>query len=184
MQIAVYSGSFDPLHIGHLAVLAYLNGRFDKVLLVVSPQNPFKGAEKAANATARLSAAREAVERHPELARVEVCDIEFQMSAPQYTFRTLEALQALYPSDTLTLVIGGDNLSAFNRWRNYAQILLQFGVLVYPREGFDSEAVKATLLKENELYRIDIARMPLVSVSSTEIREAETHGDDVKKWLM
>ena len=65
MQIAVYSGSFDPLHIGHLAVLAYLNGRFDKVLLVVSPQNPFKGAEKAANATARLSAAREAVERHP-----------------------------------------------------------------------------------------------------------------------
>ena len=55
---------------------------------------------------------------------------------------------------------------------------------MYPREGFDSEAVKATLLKENELYRIDIARMPLVSVSSTEIREAETHGDDVKKWLM
>ena len=101
------------------------------------------------------------------------------MSAPQYTFRTLESLQALYPSDNLTLVIGGDNLSAFNRWRNYAQILLQFGVLVYPREGFDSEAVKATLLKENELYRIDIARMPLVSVSSTEIREAETHGDDV-----
>ena len=68
MQIAVYSGSFDPLHIGHLAVLAYLNGRFDKVLLVVSPQNPFKGAEKAANATVRLTAAREAVERHPELA--------------------------------------------------------------------------------------------------------------------
>lgn len=184
MQIAVYSGSFDPLHIGHLAVLAYLNGRFDKVLLVVSPQNPFKGAEKAANATARLAAAREAVERHPELARVKVCDIEFQMSAPQYTFRTLEALQELYPTDNLTLVIGGDNLSAFNRWRNYAQILLQFGVLVYPREGFDSEAVKATLLKENEHYRIELARMPLVSVSSTEIREAETHGDDVKKWLM
>lgn len=184
MQIAVYSGSFDPLHIGHLAVLAYLNDRFDKVLLVVSPQNPFKGEEKAANANARLSAAREAVERHPELARVEVCDIEFQMSAPQYTFRTLEALQALYPSDNLTLVIGGDNLSAFNRWRNYAQILLQFGVLVYPREGFDSEAVKATLLKENEHYRIELARMPLVSVSSTEIREAEAHGDDVKKWLM
>ena len=124
------------------------------------------------------------MERHPELARVEVCDIEFQMSAPQYTFRTLDALQALYPSDTLTLVIGGDNLSAFNRWRNYAQILLQFGVLVYPREGFDSEAIKAALLKENKLYRIDIAQMPLVSVSSTEIREAKTHGDDVKKWLM
>lgn len=184
MQIAVYSGSFDPLHIGHLAVLAYLNGRFDKVLLVVSPQNPLKGAEKAANANARLTAAREAVARHPELARVEVCDIEFQISAPQYTYRTLEALQKLYPTDNLTLVIGGDNLSAFNRWRNYAQILLQFGVLVYPREGFDSEAVKASLLKENEHYRIELARMPLVSVSSTEIREAEAHGDDVKKWLM
>ena len=77
MRIAVYSGSFDPLHIGHQAIMEYLTGvrHFDWVYLVISPQNPLKSPEKALNAQQRYQAAIEAVRRHPEL-HVWVDDIE------------------------------------------------------------------------------------------------------------
>ncbi len=170
MQIAVYSGSFDPLHEGHLAILARLNEAYDKVLLVISPQNPFKGSDKADNATKRLNDAREIIARHRELDKVEVSDIEFTLSAPQYTYRTLGVLQKMYPSDSLTLIMGADNLNCLSRWRNYKEILLNYGVDVFPRRGFDMTADRDALLRENPLYRIRLSDMPLVNISSTEIR--------------
>ena len=105
MRIAVYPGSFDPLHIGHLAILRHLSGMFDLVYLVISPQNPFKDAAKADNARQRLEAAKAAVKRYPDL-RVKVEDIEFGMPAPQYTIRTLDALRAREPQNQFTLVMG------------------------------------------------------------------------------
>lgn len=183
MRIAVYSGSFDPLHVGHLAILTYLNLHFDKVLLVVSPQNPFKGESKAVNSLERLDAACKVVRQHPELANVEVSDIEFGMSSPQYTYRTLDAIHKKYPLAYITLVIGGDNLAVFNHWRCYKHILLDYNVLVYPRLGFDSAKLLETLLRENSNYHITLADMPLVNISSTEIREALSKGENIDKWL-
>ena len=67
MRTLLYSGSFDPLHIGHLAILRSLcaDPGVDRVLLVVSPQNPFKNPEKALSAEKRFRAAVLAVARHP-----------------------------------------------------------------------------------------------------------------------
>lgn len=69
MKIAVYSGSFNPLHIGHKAIMEYLVGKmnFDMVYLVVSPQSPFKDAGLASTGRARYDAACRALERHPGL---------------------------------------------------------------------------------------------------------------------
>ena len=173
MRIAVYSGSFDPLHIGHLQILRRLqqDTRFDKVYLVISPRSPFKGEEKARNAHERFEAAQRAVARHKELTKVHVDDIELTMPAPQYTFRTLEALKAREPENDFTLVVGADNLAVFGGWREHARILLDYGLIVFPRRGFDCEALKTDLLKENPSFRIRIADMPLVDISSTQIRE-------------
>ncbi len=172
MQIAVYSGSFDPLHEGHLAILARLNGTYDKVLLVVSPQNPFKCESKADNADLRLGRAEKIISERPDLDKVEVCDVEFHLSAPHYTYRTLDLLQERYPLDELTLIMGADNLHSLSRWRSYAKILLDFGVDVFPRRGFDMQADRDILLSENPLYRIRLSDMPLVDISSTQIRES------------
>ena len=89
MRIAVYSGSFNPLHIGHQAIMEYLtlDAAFDWVYLIVSPQSPFKGAENALTGEERYRAAVEAVKRHPEI-RVWVDDIELGMEPPHYTIRT------------------------------------------------------------------------------------------------
>lgn len=174
MRIAVYSGSFDPLHIGHLQILRRLqqDPRFDAVYLIVSPRSPFKGEDKARNARERYEAAVAAVARHPELTKVRVDDIELTLPAPQYTYRTLEALRVREPENEFTLVVGADNLAVFSGWREYARILLDYGLLVFPRRGHDIEALRSALLEENPSYKIELGSMPMVDVSSTQIRES------------
>ena len=182
-KIAVYSGSFNPLHIGHLAILDFLTRKagFDKVYMVVTPQNPFK--EASDTGPARYEAAVEAVRRHPEL-RVQVEDIELRMPPPQYTYRTLDALREREPENSFTLVIGADNLDSFPRWREHAHILREYGVAVFPRKGYHRGWLKARLMKEDPSYRITLLKAPLVTISSTQIREGLSEGKDMSRWLM
>ena len=183
MRIAVYSGSFNPLHVGHLAILRLLQRRFDETYLVVSPKNPLKDAISADSGRERWLAATEAVGRHPEL-RVKVDGIELEMEPPHYTVCTLDALRRREPENTFTLAIGADNLADFRRWRDYGRILREYGVAVYPRTGFDPDAVAADLLAEDPSYRIELLDAPLVDISSTIIREGLAAGRDMTEWLM
>jgi len=185
MKIAVYSGSFDPLHVGHLSVMRHLAscGLFDATYLVVSPQSPFKNPGKADNAPERYEAAVRAAARYPEL-RIKADDIELHMPPPQFTLLTLEALRDREPGNQFTLVIGADNLAVFRGWQGYQRILSDFGVVVYPRRGVNLAAVREDLLAEEPDYRIDVIDAPLVDVSSTYIREAVSEGRDVSSLLM
>lgn len=185
MKTAVYSGSFDPLHIGHKAIMEQLvqDLGFDKVYLVVSPQNPFKDPSKAQNAIARYRAACEAVER-AGMSGVTVSDIELEMEPPHYTIRTLDTLRRREPDNGFTLVVGADNLAVFRGWKDYRRILKEYGIVVFPRAGYDAVADRASLLEEDPSYRIDIVPAPLVNVSSTWIRNAIASGRDVSDLLM
>lgn len=184
MRTAVYSGSFNPLHIGHLAVLRSLCGAYDCVRLVVSPKNPLKDIDEA-SARARLDAAVAAVARHPELSgRVVVDDIEFGLPLPNYTIATLDALRRLHPADSFTLVVGGDQFADIRRWRDFSRILREYGLAVYPRDGFDSEAILASLLEEDPSYRICLLDSEEVDISSTEIRAGLAEGRDMSDWMM
>lgn len=213
MRIAVYSGSFDPLHIGHQAIMEYLTNEreFDWVYLVISPQNPCKDPSKALSAQQRYEAAIDAVRRHPEL-HVWVDDIELSMPAPHYTIKTLDALKKREPENDFTLVMGADNLHGIHKWRDAPRLLSEYGVAVYPRKGFDLKKIQSTLFKESRLmpapyvldsysihalpgtvgfedaqegmYKIEVIDAPIVDISSTEIREAEAKGIDMSEYLM
>lgn len=185
MKIAVYSGSFNPLHVGHMAIIRFLTEKagFDQVYLVVTPQNPFKDAHSLPTGQDRFDAAAKAVSRHPGL-KVTLQDIELKMLPPQYTIRTLDALREREPGNEFTLVIGADNLANFMGWRFHERILLEYGVVVFPRKGYHRGHDKARLLKENPHYRITLLKAPLVTISSTEIRKGQEEGRDMSKWLM
>lgn len=200
MRIAVYSGSFDPLHIGHQAIMEYLTREksFDWVYLVISPQNPFKDASKALNAEQRYRAAIDAVRRHPDL-HVWVDNIELSMDPPHYTIRTLDALRRREPENDFTLVVGADNLENMLRWRDAPRILTEYGVAVYPRRGYDVDAIRrimydkmrewdhsGTTVLENtdRLFKIEIIDAPIVDISSTRIREGIAAGEDMSSWMM
>lgn len=185
MKIAVYSGSFNPLHIGHLAIMEHLTLHmdFDMVYLVVSPKNPLKDGILAESAIARYEAACEAVARHPDL-QVKMDPIELEMEPPYYTIRTLDALSSREPSNEFTLVIGGDQLANFRRWKDYELILRYYGIVVFPREGFDSAADAQSLIEEDPSYKIELADFVRVDVSSTQIRDMLTRGEDAGALLM
>ena len=190
MNIAVYSGSFNPLHIGHLAIIKHLieEAGFDKVYMIVSPKNPLKDGISSDSARDRYKAALAAVARHfsadSTTGKVKVDNIELTMPEPHYTIRTLDALKEREPGNNFTLAIGSDNLASIRKWKDYTRILKEYGVAVFPREGFDTKKIKQDLLNENPAYKIRLLEAPLVTISSTQIREAMQHGEDMSEYLM
>ena len=201
MKIAVYSGSFNPFHKGHLTIVSYMleHCGFDKVYLVVSPQNPFKDSSIADSGEARLDAVRQAVVRHGLSSRVLVDDIEFGMPLPSYTVRTLDALQAREPDNRFTLIVGGDNLHSMLEWHEGERIMTQYGIVVYPREGSniirDCRILKQKYVNAERLFsdsssfrhkplHIKLLRdAPPVNISSSQIREMIAIGEDVSHLL-
>lgn len=186
MNVAVYSGSFNPLHIGHLAIIKHMieEAGFDMVYLIVSPKNPLKDGISATTGPERYNAAVEAVNRHFGSSKVKVDDIELNMPEPHYTVRTLKALKDREPANTFTFVMGADNLADIRRWREYAAILKEFGVAVFPRAGHDLTQIKQDLLNEDPAYKIQILDAQMVDISSTQIRNAIANGDDISNFLM
>ena len=184
---------------------------FDMVYLIVSPKNPLKDGISSDSGRERYIAAVEAVERRflrsglsasgrndnkeshsasgrndskAVEAKVKVDDIELNMPEPHYTIRTLDALKEREPDNRFTLVMGADNLADIRRWRDYARILKEFGVAVFPREGHDLTEIKQDLLKEDPAYMIQILDAEMVDISSTQIRNAIAEGEDISKYLM
>ena len=191
MKVAVYSGSFNPLHIGHLAIMKYMieEAAFDMVYLIVSPKNPLKDGISSASGMDRYKAAVEAVNRHfgdteEQTGKVLVDDIELTMPEPHYTIRTLDALREREPDNSFTFIMGADNLADIRRWKDYGRILRDYGAAVYPREGIDLDAVKADLLKEDTEFKITVVNAPMVDISSSEIREGLAAGKDMSSFLM
>lgn len=185
MKIAVYSGSFNPLHIGHQAIMECISDgdQFDHIYLVVSPQSPFKDASNALTGEDRFNAAVAALERHPEI-KATAEDIELHLDPPNYTIRTLDALKAREPENEFTLIIGSDNLDCFLGWREAERILTEYGVAVYPRRGYDTEAIAKNLMEMNPDFRIQILDAPMVDISSTQVREGMKNGEDMSQYLM
>lgn len=185
-DIAVYSGSFDPLHIGHKAILEEISKTYDWVYLIVTPQNPLK-ERKSSNLALRVKNAHDALIRNG-IFNVTVSDIEKDMIPPYYTVRTLDELKKMSPHNNFTLIIGADNLQNIREWKDYQRLLIEYGVLVFPRGGFGVaklEGLKQELLKENPDYKIYINNTIIPSISSTEIREMlEKNDGNVNKLLM
>ena len=98
-------------------------------------------------------------------------------SKPNYTYRTLSQLRTAYPDCDFTLIVGSDNWLIFDKWRNWQEIIDEFGLLVYPRPGYD---VDESNMPAN--VRL-LAEAPVTDLSSTEIREALTSGKDTSEML-
>lgn len=202
MNVAVYSGSFNPLHIGHLAIMKHLihEAGYDMVYLIVSPMNPFKQGMQMVSGEERYKAAVEAVLRHkeelsvmnPETGemelRVKVDDIELSMPAPHYTIKTLNSLKEREPHNNFKLVMGADNLASIRKWKSYIDIISKFGIIVFPRDDFDIESIKNELLQEgkaqNQIYIIDLIKFEKVDVSSSFIRSLKSEENKSSIYLM
>lgn len=178
MKIGIYSGSFNPVHEGHIALCDYLvqEGVVDEVWLIRSPLNPLKAntANTLAPDEDRQKMLELAIEGHRGL---KVCCIEDTLPKPNYTINTLQALQKLFPGEEFHLIVGMDNWLIFDHWRAYDTILNDFHLIVYPRPGYKEETIEA--LKDLTSH-VRIVDAPQYDISSTEIREAIAKGEETK----
>lgn len=174
-KTALFFGSFNPVHNGHLMLANYLveYGGLDDLWFIVSPHNPFKDKETLLDDRHRLRMLELAVEGDE---RFEVSDIEFYMPKPSYTIDTLVRLSERYPNNEFYLVCGLDNLKRFPKWKNADIILRDYHILVYPRKGFDG----GEMLQHPHVHLLDA---PEIEVSSTFIRNAVSEGRDVRYFM-
>ncbi|MBD5195719.1 MAG: nicotinate-nucleotide adenylyltransferase [Bacteroidales bacterium] len=175
MKIAVYSGSFDPIHTGHAMIANYLSQYcdLDSVWLMPSPLNPLKKDSTPAPDNKRLQMCQIVARK---CRNVEVSDFEFNLPKPSFTYRTLCELRDAFPQHTFSLVIGSDNWLCFDKWRDYDKIISEFQILIYPRPGYE---ISGTL--PAGVILLDNA--PQALISSTFIRNGIAEGKNMNFFI-
>src|ERR1051325_6498943 len=122
MKIGLFFGSFNPVHIGHVAVADYIVEHTDveEIWFVVSPQNPFKQSASLLVDDERLKMVAMAIAGHK---KIKTCDVEFTLPKPSYTIDTIHYLKNQYPENEFVVIMGEDNLTRFDQWKDYDKIL-------------------------------------------------------------
>ena len=176
MNIGIFSGSFNPIHVGHLILANYIVEftDIDEVWLVVTPQNPIKQTADLLPENIRFDMARTALINYN---KISVSDFEFNLPRPSYTINTLEELRKRYTEHTFSLIIGADNWKSFNRWKDSDKLINEFDVYVYPRLNYTIE------VPEENNQNIKILDSPIVEVSSTFIRESIKQGKNIQAFV-
>ena len=164
MKIGLFFGSFNPIHLGHLAVAGYMLKHTDleRVWFVVSPQNPFKAKKDLLADKERLKMVRIAISGKENL---RASDVEFDLPQPSYTINTLQALRKKYPQHEFSIIMGTDNAEGFEKWKDHDRIVAEHRIFVYPRAGSKPG-------KWARHPHVVITKAPLMKCSATAIREA------------
>jgi nicotinate-nucleotide adenylyltransferase len=180
-KIGLYFGSFNPIHIGHMAIAGYMTefGGLDQLWFVVSSHNPLKKKETLLADHHRLYMTQLAIGEND---RLKVTDIELKLPVPSYTIDTLTYLKEKYPKNEFCLVMGEDNLITLHKWKNAIVLVKNCPIYFYPRPY---TAKPASLLLDQILSSADIHRVdaPLMEISGTFIRNGIKNGKDMSYFL-
>jgi nicotinate-nucleotide adenylyltransferase len=176
-NIGLYFGTFNPVHIGHLAIANYLveNSDLYEIWMVITPHNPFKKKKTLLDDYQRLHMVHLATDDYD---KIKASNIEFGLPQPNYTVNTLAHLSEKYPDKEFTLIMGADNLKSLHKWKNYEVILEDYSIIVYPRVS------TGEVPKEFENHpKIKNIPAPVMEVSSTMIRNGIAEGKDLRYFM-
>ncbi|OJU54474.1 MAG: nicotinic acid mononucleotide adenylyltransferase [Bacteroidales bacterium 45-6] len=176
MNIGILSGSFNPIHQGHLMIANFIAefSPLDEIWFVVSPQNPLKSPTSLADQSLRLQMVKLALEGYEKL---NASDFEFHQPIPSYTIDTLKALEMAYPEHRFSLVIGADNWAVFEKWRHYEQIIQNYHIYIYNRLGYPVS------IPESFRSQVETLDSPVVEISSTFVRQSIKDGKNIQAFL-
>ena len=181
METGLFFGSFNPVHIGHMAIANYIAeySSLKEIWFIVSPHNPLKVKESLLKDRDRLYMTELAIGDDP---RFRVSDVEFTLPQPSYTIDTLAWLSEKHPGRRFTLIMGEDNLNTLHKWKNAELLVKQYPMIVYPRlyPGKRSNKRLQEILAMASVKEIDA---PVMDISGTFIRSAIRDGKDVS-WFV
>ncbi len=158
LRIGLLGGSFNPAHSGHVHVSlqAMKQLKLDRVVWLVSPQNPLKSAQAMADYPQRLAHARALTASHPAIV---VSSLEREIHS-HYTLHTLRYLHAHYPRTAFTWLMGADNLANFHHWRGWREIFQRVPVAVFDRAPFAHAALRSPAALSHAHARIATQHVP------------------------
>lgn len=174
-KVALFFGSFNPIHIGHMIIASHIADNTDcaEVWFVVSPHNPLKKKKSLLEDYHRLAMVRRAIEND---SRFRASDVEFHLEQPSYTTITLAHLKEKHPNVEFSLLMGGDNLASLPKWKNYETILENYRIFCYSRPNSETSEIE----KKGNITILDA---PQMNISSSHIRSQIAKGHTVK-YLM
>jgi nicotinate-nucleotide adenylyltransferase len=172
-KIALYFGSFNPIHKAHVEIAKYMvaETEVEELWFVVSPQNPFKTQDDLLDETIRLKMVKIACE---DYTNINASNVEFSLKRPSYTIDTLNHLKDQYPNYCFSLLMGEDNIVDIELWKDYKNILDHYKIYYYPRKDSKNEYTHRNIIKLNS---------NLLNISSTMIRELIISNKDCSKML-
>jgi len=171
MEIGLYFGSFNPIHIGHLIIANHIlnESALKKIWFIISPHNPFKESDNLLNEYDRFFLVQKAIEQDN---RLKASDIEFSLPRPSYTVHTLAYLQEKYPDHKFSIIMGSDSFQNLGKWKNTEFIIENYPIIIYRRPGFE--------INNSLNARIQVLDAPLLEISATHIRELIRNGKSIK----
>ena len=175
IKTGIFSGSFNPVHIGHLALANWLCefAGLDQVWFVITPHNPLKDRSNLMDDQLRYELVEASIAGYPKF---KASDFEFTLPQPTYTIDTLRALEKTYPDRQFHFIMGADNWASIRRWKESDQLITHYPILIYPRKGYEIHI-------PSDIPSIRKADAPLMEISSTFIRESLKAGKDVRFFL-
>ncbi len=181
VKIGLYFGSFNPVHIGHIAIAGYMTefAGIDQVWFVVSPHNPLKKKETLLADYQRLHMTNLAI---GDNIRFKASDIEFKLPLPSYTIDTLARLEEKFPDYKFSLIMGEDNLYTLHKWKNAEELIRRHTIYVYPRP-YCKKPSSAELELLLSAAKINIVKAPLMDISGTFIRDGIRKGKNMSYFL-
>ena len=175
MKIGIFPGSFNPVHVGHLAIANYLAEYedFDQIWFLITPQNPLKKKDDLLDQNFRLELVEKSIKGYDKF---QISMIEWDLPQPSYTINTLQKLRVTYPRDTFELIIGSDQWATFHRWKDYQTIIKNFKIAIYPRRGSDKFYINHPNVRLCN-------GAPKIEISSTFIRKSIIEGKNVRFYM-
>lgn len=171
MVTGLFFGSFNPIHVGHLAIAQYMINETDvqKVRFIVSPRNPFKKDAELMDAELRMDMVKLSIAGNRNL---EVSGIELGMPLPNYTADTLKAMHEAGEKGPFRIIMGSDTLMGLPNWKE-PETILQHPLLVYKRSGEFTHPYP-------ERKSITLLNAPMLDISATAIRQMVREGKSVR----
>ncbi|MEG0477167.1 MAG: nicotinate-nucleotide adenylyltransferase [Raoultibacter sp.] len=170
-RLGIMGGTFDPIHIGHLACAEQARDTFDLDAVIFVPAgNPvFKKNQIITPAAQRLEMCRLAVRSNPSF---DVSDIEIRRPGDTYTVDTLRELRAYYPPNVeLYFITGADAVFSIVRWRESAAIAGLARLIAVTRPGYALSQEKRDYLAQNSAFSVTYAEVTALALSSSDIRQ-------------
>ena len=179
MKIAIYGGSFNPMHRGHEQIVEYILKNLDMDKIIIVPVGiPSHRENNLEQSDTRLKICREIFKDN---SKIEVSDIEIKSDGKSYTYDTLIKLIEVYgKNNEFFEIIGEDSLKNFKTWKNYKELLKICKLVVFRRNDDEDKEIDKEFLKNSNII---ILKNEYYNYSSTEIREKVKNGEDISNLV-